>query len=83
MNGCYEEFEKKFWNNGNMYFQWSGGYMGLYIDKTHLNTYIKLVHFTVCLQKKVDFKGKYVFHKKRIKLKRLNHKEIWISTQPK
>lgn len=68
MTGCYEEFEKKFWNNGNIYFQWSGGYMGLYIDKTHLNTYIKLVHFTVCLKKKLISKeNMYSIKKDKIK----------------
>lgn len=71
----YKEFEKKFWNNGNIvYFEWSGGFMGLYIGQTYLNTYVKLFHFTAYGSKKMILKEN--IPQKMIKLKRLNHKEI-------
>lgn len=59
----YKRHGKKFWNNGNIYFVWSGGYTGIYISQTHPNVHVKFIHFIAYILIKLILKGKYLINK--------------------
>lgn len=54
---------RKYFGVIETYFEWTGGYTGIYIGQTHLNVHVKLVPFIAYISIKLILKGKYLFHK--------------------